>query len=51
MDSPVTEEKRTEMVRADILSKEQKEEYPNMSALGNGFENCLVSTPVVSSTV
>ncbi|XP_028799423.1 nuclear pore complex protein NUP1 [Neltuma alba] len=49
VDSPVTEEKKTEVARSDlILSCEQKEASP---ALKNGIENCLVSTPLVTSSV
>ncbi|KAI9118740.1 hypothetical protein K1719_010185 [Acacia pycnantha] len=53
VDSPITEEeKRTEVVTSDlILSHEQKEGYPNSSALKNGIENHLVSTPFVTSSV
>ncbi|XP_054786148.1 nuclear pore complex protein NUP1 [Prosopis cineraria] len=53
LDLPVTnEEKRTEVVTSDlILSREQKEEYPNSPAVKNGIENRLVSTPFVTSSV
>lgn len=53
VDSPVTgEEKRMELVTSEqVLSHELKAEYPNSSALQNGIENRLVSTPFVSSRV